>query len=47
MAAMSLKDIKEYFGYKTLKEFSEDWKLLNTTDKEEIRSGLENGSLTY
>jgi hypothetical protein len=47
MAGISLKDIKDYFEYETLREFSADWKLLSAEAKEQIRSGIENGSLTY
>lgn len=46
-ASPSLKDIKELFGYPTLKAFSDDWKELTDQDKEQIRQGISNGTLTY
>lgn len=42
-----LTRIKEFFGYKTLAEFAKDWKLLSDEDKAQIKSGIEDGSLTY
>lgn len=46
-APMTLKDLKEYFGYAKLTDFSKDWKHLSETDRAEIRGGIENGSMTY
>jgi hypothetical protein len=47
MLGITLKDVKEYFGYSTLSEFSQDWKKLSEDERQQIKSGLENGSLTY
>lgn len=43
----SLKDIKDLFGYPTLAAFSKDWKELTDKDKEQIKEGIGNGTLTY
>lgn len=47
MAEITLKGIKDYFGYSTLPAFSKDWKQLSDKDKEEIKKGLSDGTLTY
>lgn len=44
---VSLKEIKDFFGYKTLKAFSDDWKLLDENSRRQIRQGLEDGTYTY
>ena len=45
--ATNVKDIMNYFGYKTAGEFMRDWKQLSDSEKEQLRSGIENGTLTY
>lgn len=47
MAGITLKDIKEYFGYQSLSDFSADWKGVDAASREQIKTGIENGSLTY
>ena len=44
---LSLKDIKNFFDYPTLKAFSADWKQLTEIDKAQIKQGLQDGTLTY
>lgn len=44
---ISLKDIKDFFGFKSLSEFSAEYKQLSEKDRDEIKTGIENGSLTY
>lgn len=46
-STLSIKDIKAFFEYPTLKAFSDDWKLLPDTDKADIRKGLTDGTFTY
>jgi hypothetical protein len=43
----TIKDIKDFFGYSTLSEFSVDWKALSDRDKEQIRGGIDDGSFDY
>lgn len=47
MAEITLKGIKDYFGYATLPAFSKDWKQLSDKDKEQIKKGLSDGTLNY
>ena len=47
MAEIALKGIKDFFGYATLADFSKDWKQLTEQDKEQIKTGLRDGTLTY
>jgi hypothetical protein len=42
-----LVQMKDLFGYPTLKEFSFDWKLLDEQSKSDLRTGVEDGSMTY
>lgn len=45
----TLKAVADYFRKpgETLKGFSDEWKALPDKDKNEIKEGLGNGSLTY
>jgi hypothetical protein len=43
----ALKPIKEFFGYEKLTDFGKDWRELSAEDKQQIRSGIENGTFTY
>lgn len=43
----SPKEIKEFFGYAKLTDFSTDWKGLDDVSKAQIRVGIGNGTLTY
>lgn len=47
MADTGIMQIKKYFGYESVKAFRDDWNMLTDEDKEQIRSGILNGSLTY
>ena len=44
---LTIKDMKEFFGYTKLADFSADWKQLTDKDKAEIRQGLADGTYTY
>jgi hypothetical protein len=44
---VSLKDLKEFFGYEMLKDFAKDWKVLSDQDKEDIKEGVGNGTFNY
>jgi hypothetical protein len=48
-AQATLKQVADYFRLpgQTLKAFTEEWKLLSDEDKEQLKSGLGNGSMTY
>jgi len=35
--AVTVKDVKDYFGYTGSKEFAEEWKELSVEDKDEIK----------
>jgi hypothetical protein len=45
----SLVDVKNFFEYPTgdLSAFRKDWQKFSEKDKEQIRLGIGNGSLTY
>lgn len=51
MPDATLKQIGDYFrqGDKsyTLKGFADDWKLLSDKDKEDLKKGIGDGTLTY
>jgi hypothetical protein len=47
MAGITIKDIRTFFGYQKLADFSRDWKLLTDVDKDQIRTGLTDGSYSY
>jgi hypothetical protein len=45
-----VKVLKDYFGYKPnegLKEFAAETQALTDEDFEQLKGGIENGSLTY
>jgi hypothetical protein len=44
---VKLADISKYLGYGKLADFSKDWKELSAEDKEQLKSGIVNGTLTY
>lgn len=44
--AMKLNEIREYFGM-NLSQFKTEWLTLPEKDRDQIREGLDNGSLTY
>lgn len=45
----TLKQISEYFRLpgQTLKEFTADWQKLSDEEKDQLKLGLGNGTLTY
>ena len=43
----NLTAIKEFFGFATLGDFRNEWTQLSDKDKNELREGIENGTLTY
>lgn len=45
--SVSLSEVNKYFGYPNLSAFSADWKALSIEDRDQIKAGLEDGSLTY
>lgn len=47
MPEFTLKAIKDFFGYEKLSDFSADWKEVPVKDRDEIKAGLSDGSLTY
>ena len=44
--SVSIKDIRDFFGM-TAKDMIREWKLLTEESKDQIRTGLGNGTLTY
>jgi hypothetical protein len=44
---LGVKDLKEFFGYTKLADFSRDWKLLSEESKEQIRTGISDGTFNY
>lgn len=47
MADATLIQVKEYFEITSAAEFSREWKQLTDTDKEQLKRGIGDGSLTY
>jgi len=49
MAVATLKQVADYFRGpgETLKAFSEEWKALSDTDKEQLKEGIGNGTFSY
>lgn len=48
-AQATLKQVTDYFRLpgQTLKGFTEEWKALSEKDKEDLKNGIGNGTLTY
>lgn len=46
---VSIKDVMEYFGKGDggLKGFQAEWKALTDKDKEQLKQGIGDGTLTY
>lgn len=47
MSETTMNDVRKFFGYEKLGEFRNDWQLLSAVDKEQLKAGIGNGSLTY
>ena len=45
--AQGMVAVKDYFGYKSMAEFRKDWSELTDQDKTDLRTGVDNGTLTY
>jgi hypothetical protein len=43
----TLGQVKDFFGYPSLSAFSVDWKKMPEKDRQEIRRGIGDGTLTY
>ena len=43
----TVKEVMEYFGYRSAAAFAVDWKKCTPTDKAQLKAGLADGSLTY
>lgn len=39
--------IRDYFGYKSTQAFSREWNELTQADKDEIKQGFQDESMTY
>lgn len=46
-APVTLKDLKAYFGYEKLTEFSKDWKELSEESRKQIKDGINDGTFNY
>lgn len=44
---VTLTAIKDFFGYADIASFRNDWLQLSAKDKEEIRKGFDDGTMTY
>lgn len=44
---IGVKDLKEFFGYDKLADFSRDWKLLSDEDKAQLRGGIIDVTFNY
>ena len=49
MADATLKDVRDYFKRdgEALTDFGKEWKELSDKDKDDLKRGLGDGSLTY
>lgn len=47
MPEANLVQVKEFFGYATLSDFSKDWKQCTEEDRTHLKAGIGDGSLTY
>jgi hypothetical protein len=52
MAAATIKAVRDFFNEGStqplgVREFTDQWKLMSDTDKEQIKEGIGNGTLTY
>lgn len=43
----NLNEIRDYFGYENAGTFRSDWMKLSKSDRDEIKAGFANGSMTY
>ena len=43
----ALTELKNYFGYKSMSEFTQDYKALTPKDQKELREGIGDGTFTY
>ncbi len=43
----TLTQIRDYFEFTSTAAFSAEWKRLTTDDKVDLKSGFENGSMSY
>jgi hypothetical protein len=46
-AKPGVKDLKEFFGYAKLADFSREWKELTDDDREQLRTGIADGTFNY
>lgn len=42
-----MKEVMQYFEYRSAAAFAVDWKQCTPTDKAQLKAGLADGSLTY
>ncbi|QFG14288.1 hypothetical protein PBI_TOURACH_50 [Mycobacterium phage Tourach] len=42
-----MKKIMEFFGFTSAGKFMPEWKALTDQDREQLKAGIEDGSLTY
>lgn len=47
MAGATLKMIAEFFQFKSLTDFRNQWGTLSDSDKDQIKTGIGDGSLNY
>lgn len=42
-----MMQVRNFFEYANLKDFRTDWEALTPEDKEQLKTGIVSGSLTY
>lgn len=47
MAETTLAKLWKALGFKSLGEFGKEWRTLPDKDKEDLKRGIEDGSMTY
>lgn len=47
MAAATMVEVMRFFDYKNAAQFRKDWAELHGDDKEQLKNGIGDGTLTY
>lgn len=45
--AKTMIDVMKYFEYENAATFRKEWTQLSELDKEQLKNGLDNGTMTY
>jgi hypothetical protein len=42
-----MNEVRQFFGYENAAQFRKDWVALTPEDKEQLKKGIQDGSLNY